>query len=129
MSPTPTRVKVLGVLMLVVAVPNAISPLDESVSYGRTPADLAWQVGLGAALGVVGAGLLYDATWAWGVSLVVGVALVLGGALVITGPGDIAHPDGAVVGGFLASVGVVALGILLSPRSLRWLMAARRRSA
>jgi hypothetical protein len=117
-SRTPTRLKVLGVLFLVVAVPNVLSPLFEA--YGQTAGDTAWQVGGGVALGVVGLGLLYDGRWAWGGALTLGLAMVVGGVFEMTGPGDITNPGGAVVGAYLVITGVLVLGLLLSPRSFRW---------
>ena len=126
---TPTRLKLLGVSMVVFGVLNVASPLVES--YGLTSGDVAWQLGTGFVIGAFGLGLAFDGRWAWGGALVVGLVAIFLGILEMTGPGDIANPGAAYAGALVVLLGALMLGVLLSPGSLRWLRATKdlRRSS
>jgi hypothetical protein len=84
--------------------------------------------GAGPALIDIGLGLLFSQRWAWALALLAGAGGIVLGVLAATSPGDIAAPGAQLIAVVLFLLpGLVLLGTLLQPRTLRWLRQPRAR--
>jgi hypothetical protein len=118
----PTRA--IGLIPLGVGVLGLLATVETSSGTEYSWIDWAF----GPALIGIGLGLLFSQRWAWALALLAGAGGIVLGVLAATSPGDIAAPGAQIVGVVVFLLpGLVLLGTLLQPRTLRWLRQPRAR--
>jgi hypothetical protein len=115
----PARLKLVGILLVVVGAITVIGPLAES--YGMTSTEVLWNlVGGGVSL-IAGLGLAFGGRWAWPIALVLAAAAAGLGIYTMAQPGIIVYPGAFAVAFILLVVPGTLIGFaLLSPVSLNW---------
>ena len=116
--------RAIGLIPLGVGALGLLATVETESGTGYSWIDWAF----GPALIAIGLGLLSSQRWAWALALLAGAGGVVVGVQGARTPGDITAPFAQIVGVVLFLLpGLVLLGTLLQPRTLRWLRQPRAR--